>query len=81
MKNVFPEKFIPNRNVQYYGRVESKHKGMCLDDMQQKQSYAYNLGAYQCHKQNNVVAGSQMLSLTNNGVLRTEISCATIDTK
>jgi hypothetical protein len=54
---------------------------LCMDDMQQKPDGPYNMGAYGCHTKGNLVAGSQLLSLTNDGVFRSETSCATIEQK
>lgn len=78
MKNIYPEKFIPNRNVQNFGRISSlKNDNFCFDDLQQNIDEAFNLGVYTCYKPD--IAPSQFFSLTYNNILRTERSCATID--
>lgn len=77
MKNVYPEKFIPNRNVIEYGRVSSIDENLCFDDLQQNIDEPYNLGIYTCYKPE--IAPSQFFALTHNNVLRSERSCATID--
>lgn len=78
MKNVYPEKFIPNRNVQNFGRIASlQTDSVCFDDLQQNIDEAFNLGVYSCYKPD--IAPSQFFALTYNNVLRTERSCATID--
>lgn len=51
-------------------------QNLCLDDLQQNNEEPYNLGVYSCHKPD--VTRSQFFSLTNEGVLRNEQSCATI---
>ncbi|XP_055307732.1 polypeptide N-acetylgalactosaminyltransferase 1 isoform X2 [Sitodiplosis mosellana] len=76
LKNVYPEKFIPNKNVQFFGRFSAKHQNYCLDDLQQDNEKPYNLGIYSCHKPN--VSRSQFFSITHSGVLRNELSCASI---
>jgi polypeptide N-acetylgalactosaminyltransferase len=51
MKNVYPEKFIPTRNVQLYGRVAALgNERFCFDDLQQNIDEAFNLGVYSCYK-------------------------------
>lgn len=78
LQNVYQEKFIPNRNVQNFGRIAAlKNDNYCFDDLQQNIDEAYNLGVYSCYKQD--IAPSQFFALTYNNVLRTERSCATID--
>ena len=77
MKNVYPEKFIPNRNVIEYGRVSAIDENLCFDDLQQNIDEPYNLGIYTCYKPE--IAPSQFFALTHNNVLRSERSCATID--
>lgn len=77
MKNVYPEKFIPNRNVQKYGRIAAIEENLCFDDLQQNIDEAYNLGVYNCYKPE--VAPSQFFALTDNDVLRSERNCATVD--
>lgn len=76
LNNVYPEKFIPTKNVQYYGRVSAISQNLCLDDLQQNNDEPYNLGVYTCHKP--AVARSQFFSLTNEGILRNEQSCASV---
>lgn len=76
MKNVYPEKFIPTRNVRAYGRVSSLAENLCLDTLQQNADKPWNLGIYTCFRTE--VSASQLMSLTKRGVLRTERSCATV---
>lgn len=52
------------------------YQNLCLDDLQADNEKPYNLGVYSCHRGN--VTRSQFFSLTNTGVLRNELSCATI---
>jgi polypeptide N-acetylgalactosaminyltransferase len=76
MQNIYPEKFIPTKNVKHYGRVEALSRNICLDDMQQNLDEPYNLGGYLCYKTE--VTSSQLFSFTKNNVLRTERNCATV---
>ncbi|XP_031621916.1 polypeptide N-acetylgalactosaminyltransferase 1-like, partial [Contarinia nasturtii] len=76
LENIYPEKFIPNRNVQFYGRFSAKNQNLCLDDLQQDNEKPYNLGVYFCSTQN--ITRSQFFSITREGVLRNELSCASI---
>ncbi|XP_043224989.1 polypeptide N-acetylgalactosaminyltransferase 1-like [Amphibalanus amphitrite] len=77
LDNVLPQKFIPDENVQAYGRVASNKTTprLCLDMLQRNEDSPYNLGVYVCH---NYVAASQMFSLSNKGQLRREEVCATV---
>lgn len=75
LKNVYPEKFIPTKNVIDYGRVRAINRNLCLDDLQQNNEKPYNLGVFGC---STPVTKSQFFSLTNDGVLRNELSCATV---
>jgi polypeptide N-acetylgalactosaminyltransferase len=78
MKTIYPEKFIPNRNVQKYGRIAAyNNNNYCFDDLQQNIDEPYNLGVYSCYFPD--IAPSQFFAYTYNNVLRTERSCATID--
>lgn len=78
MKTIYPEKFIPNRNVQNYGRIAAENNNnFCFDDLQQNIDEPYNLGVYACYSQE--IAPSQLFSFTYNNILRTERSCATVD--
>ncbi|XP_055379895.1 polypeptide N-acetylgalactosaminyltransferase 1 [Condylostylus longicornis] len=76
LRNVYPEKFIPTKNVKDYGRIYVPHQGLCLDDLQANNEEPYNLGVYVCHKDD--ITKSQFFSFTLNGVLRNELSCATV---
>ncbi|EAA04096.4 AGAP006925-PA [Anopheles gambiae str. PEST] len=76
MKNVYPEKFIPTRNVRAFGRLASQADNLCLDTLQQNADKPWNLGIYTCFKPE--VSASQLFSLTKRNVLRNERSCATV---
>uniref|UniRef100_A0A182IU08 Polypeptide N-acetylgalactosaminyltransferase n=1 Tax=Anopheles atroparvus TaxID=41427 RepID=A0A182IU08_ANOAO len=76
MKNVYPEKFIPTRNVRAFGRLASQADNLCLDTLQQNADKPWNLGIYTCFKPE--VSASQLFSLTQRSVLRNERSCATV---
>uniref|UniRef100_A0A4Y0BMC4 Polypeptide N-acetylgalactosaminyltransferase n=2 Tax=Anopheles funestus TaxID=62324 RepID=A0A4Y0BMC4_ANOFN len=76
MKHVYPEKFIPTRNVLAFGRLASQADNLCLDTLQQNAEKPWNLGIYTCFKPE--VSASQLFSLTKRSVLRNERSCATV---
>ncbi|XP_050094310.1 polypeptide N-acetylgalactosaminyltransferase 1 [Anopheles aquasalis] len=76
MTNVYPEKFIPTRNVLAFGRLASQADNLCLDTLQQNAEKPWNLGIYTCFKPE--VSASQLFSLTKRAVLRNERSCATV---
>ncbi|EDW85679.1 uncharacterized protein Dwil_GK23025, isoform A [Drosophila willistoni] len=75
LKNVYPEKFVPNKNVQYWGKVRAVNANLCLDDLLQNNEKPFNLGLYPCGK---TLQKSQLFSYTNSQVLRNELSCATV---
>lgn len=72
LDNVYPEKFIPDENVQAHGQVRNKFD-MCLDDLQLADDKVGPLGLYQCHP---YVAVSQYFSMSAKGELRKEAFCA-----
>lgn len=57
-------------------RFAAREQNLCLDDLQQDNEKPYNLGLYTCHRPN--VTRSQFFTLTNTGVLRNELSCASV---
>ena len=67
---------MPNKNVIAFGRASALTQDLCFDDLQQDNESPYNLGVYACHRPD--VTRSQFYSLTNAGVLRNELSCASI---
>lgn len=50
LKNVYPEKFILDENVNAYGRARVRVSNLCLDSLNRDDS-AYNLGVYTCHQE------------------------------
>jgi polypeptide N-acetylgalactosaminyltransferase len=72
MKNVYPEKFIPDRDVQHYGRVLPYSAALCMDSLSAELDADYTLGLADC------APYSLVMALTNIGTLRTDRSCATI---
>ncbi|XP_037816941.1 polypeptide N-acetylgalactosaminyltransferase 1 [Lucilia sericata] len=75
LENIYPEKFVPTKDVKAYGKVRSLNSNLCLDDLQQNNEKPYNLGVYSCSKE---IAKTQFFSFTNNNVLRNELSCANV---
>ncbi|KAJ6640594.1 Polypeptide N-acetylgalactosaminyltransferase 1 [Pseudolycoriella hygida] len=57
-------------------KVAAANINLCLDDLQSTSDDPYNMGVYVCHRPN--VTKSQFFSLTNEGVLRSEEACATV---
>ncbi|KAI8040089.1 hypothetical protein M5D96_007517 [Drosophila gunungcola] len=75
LKNIYPEKFVPTKEVQGWGKVHAVSSNICLDDLLQNNEKPYNAGLYPCGK---VLQKSQLFSFTNSQVLRNELSCATV---
>lgn len=75
LKNIYPEKFVPNKDVKAWGKVKAVDTNLCLDDLLQNNEKPFNLGLYPCGK---TIQKSQLFSLTKNQVLRNELSCATV---
>lgn len=78
LRNVYPEKFVPIDNVLGYGRFENKAMHLCLDDLQQSREEKLKVGVYWCH---DTVTHSQFFSLTNEGLIRVEEGCLTVDVR
>ena len=49
LNNVYTEKFIPDENVQAFGKVKVQSNDLCLDNLQRDEEKPYNLGLYECH--------------------------------
>lgn len=62
-----------------FNRVAAVNFNLCLDDLQSGSDDPYNLGVYVCHRPN--VTKSQFFSLTDEGVLRSEEACATVQNR
>ncbi|VEN35240.1 unnamed protein product [Callosobruchus maculatus] len=74
LDNVYPEKFVPDENVQAYGQARTPFE-MCLDDLQLPDDKAGPLGLYQCHPRLEI---SQFFSVSSRGELRKENVCAEV---
>lgn len=70
------ENLIERKFVAFFHRFPAKNQNLCLDDLQQDNEKPYNLGIYSCHRPN--VTRSQFFTLTDSGVLRNELSCASV---
>ncbi|XP_052743015.1 polypeptide N-acetylgalactosaminyltransferase 1 isoform X2 [Bicyclus anynana] len=74
LDNVYPEKFVPVRDVFGYGRFVNNASGLCLDTLQ-RDAEASPLGVYGCHKR---LEATQYLALSLRGELRDEEKCAEV---
>ncbi|XP_054267609.1 polypeptide N-acetylgalactosaminyltransferase 1-like [Macrosteles quadrilineatus] len=75
LENIYPDKFVLNEDVQAYGRVRNEATDLCYDTMQHGEDSEYNVGVYVCHKK---IFSSQLFSLSNDGQIRREETCATV---
>uniref|UniRef100_A0A0N4Z1X0 Polypeptide N-acetylgalactosaminyltransferase n=1 Tax=Parastrongyloides trichosuri TaxID=131310 RepID=A0A0N4Z1X0_PARTI len=69
LDNVIPYKFIPHKDVIFYGAVSNKE--FCLDTLQRKEDDNHKLGIYQCQEG----ASTEAFTLQKNGNFRREESC------
>ncbi|GLV38381.1 Polypeptide N-Acetylgalactosaminyltransferase 1 [Carabus blaptoides fortunei] len=72
LQNVYPEKFVPNGNVQAFGKLKTSNN-MCADNLQLPDDAVGPLGLYGCHQK---LTPTQMFSLSRAGEIRQEDSCA-----
>lgn len=76
LDNVIPEKFVPDENVLGYGALRNPESQFCLDTLQKDENSPIPLFLYQCQGGG---SSAQVLSLSKQGQLRREISCATAE--
>lgn len=74
LENVYPEKYIPVKEVYGYGRFKNAPTNLCLDTLQRDGALP-QLGVYLCHP---ALMPTQYLSLSLRGELRTEEKCAEV---
>lgn len=72
LDNVYPEKFIPDENVQAYGMVRNPASNLCLDTMGKDEKSSFNIGIFPCQ---NGGSASEVFSLSKEGELRREDTC------
>ena len=78
LDNIVPDKFVLTHHSKAYGRAMNVAygKSMCLDNMQNNEDLAYNLGIYPCHAE---LSMSQFFAVSKGGQLRREESCAEVE--
>lgn len=72
LDNVYPEKFIPDENVQAYGMVRNPASNMCLDTLGKDEKNQFNVGLFFCQ---NGQSAMEVFSLSKTGELRREEAC------
>lgn len=75
LKNVVPQKFILDEEVQAYGRIKTAMRNYCFDNLNKPEDKAHDIGLYNCH---NWLYASQYFSLSNKGELRRDELCAEV---
>ncbi|KAI6220091.1 Ricin B-type lectin domain-containing protein [Aphelenchoides fujianensis] len=80
LDNIAKNKFVPDEDVQFYGWIKNENTGLCIDTLQRDEKETINLGVFSCQPGG---SSAQFLSLANDGRLRREVTCATVnaDTK
>ncbi|VDN53528.1 unnamed protein product [Dracunculus medinensis] len=73
LNNVAPDKFILDEDVAAFGAVKNPKYDVCLDTLQKDEKNPINLGLFSCQSGG---SSAQLFSLTNDGRLRRESSCA-----
>lgn len=72
LENVYPEKFIPDENVEAYGMVRNPASNLCLDTLGKDEKSQFNVGLFFCQ---NGASASEVFSLSKHGELRREEMC------
>ena len=49
LQNIYHEKFIPDENVQAFGRIRLRNTNLCLDSLNHDEQDFYNLGIHVCN--------------------------------
>ncbi|CAG9535726.1 unnamed protein product [Cercopithifilaria johnstoni] len=75
LENVAKNKFVLDENVKAFGAFRNPSSGLCLDTLQQNEDKAIFLGVFSCQSGK---SEAQLFSLTNDGKLRRELTCAKI---
>lgn len=55
LKNVYPQKFIPDENVEFYGKIRNPSTNFCVDTLQGNVRREHPLGVYFCQDSHNQV--------------------------
>ncbi|CAG2109825.1 unnamed protein product, partial [Medioppia subpectinata] len=81
LKHIYTEeKFIFDRNAKAYGFVRNGVSNLCLDNLNREEDKTHNLGLYVCAPDRPAdVWTNQVFTLNNDGELRREESCATVE--
>jgi len=79
LENVFKgRKFVYDQKVQGYGTFRNPASGLCLDILNHDEEKTSSLGVYSCVDRPDDSYTNQVFSLTNNGEIRREETCAAI---
>uniref|UniRef100_A0A1I8EN77 Polypeptide N-acetylgalactosaminyltransferase n=1 Tax=Wuchereria bancrofti TaxID=6293 RepID=A0A1I8EN77_WUCBA len=76
LENVAKNKFVLDENVAAFGSLRNPSSELCLDTLQRDEGEAIPLSVFPCQ---NGKSEAQIFSLTNDGILRRELTCAKID--
>nr|CTP81539.1 BMA-GLY-9 [Brugia malayi] len=76
LQNVAKNKFVLDENVAAFGALRNPSSGLCLDTLQRNEDEVIPLCVFSCQ---NGKSQTQIFSLTNDGILRRELTCAKID--
>uniref|UniRef100_A0A915Q2T0 Polypeptide N-acetylgalactosaminyltransferase n=1 Tax=Setaria digitata TaxID=48799 RepID=A0A915Q2T0_9BILA len=76
LDNVAKTKFVLDENIVAFGTFRNPSSELCLDTLQRDETVAVLLSVFACQ---NGKSEAQLFSLTNDGKLRRELTCAKID--
>ncbi|UYV78959.1 N-acetylgalactosaminyltransferase, partial [Cordylochernes scorpioides] len=74
LSEIYPQKFIPNRNAVGFGTVRNPISKLCMDTLNANEDKAADLGLYPCSEGQGSTL-NQMFSLMKTGQLRREETC------
>ena len=74
LENIYPEKYVPTKTDQGWGRLKNNSTGLCLDDLQQGRQVNMVIGVFECTK-DPIIPNTQLQFLDKNGLLRYETLC------
>lgn len=74
LDNVYPEKFIPDENVEAWGMVRNPASNLCLDTMGKDEKTVFDIGVFSCQ---GGASANEVFSLSQTNELRREEGCLT----
>lgn len=79
LDHIYPSQYLYDHNSTAYGYVKNSQSDLCFDNLNRQEDTTHRMGVFKCNEDEGPTWGNQFFSLMDNGQIRREEGCLSLD--